>query len=408
MLFLYNLGIRLYWLLIQLACLKSAKARFFVEGRRRLFDRIERAVLPGKKHIWFHFASLGEFEQGRPVLEEMRKTYPESRIFVTFFSPSGYEIRKNYLLADHIFYLPIDTRHNARRFIDLVNPEIAIFTKYEYWYHYFTELKKRDVPLYVISGIFRKDQPFFKWYGGLHRKMLKCVSYFFVQNQESQRLLAELKHENIIVSGDTRFDRVYENAQNPKKIDLVESFCGGNKVIVAGSTWLPDEKLLTALPALFPGWKLIIAPHEIGDNRIKEIETLFPESVRFTRMKVSATSYQTLIVDNIGMLSSLYQYGDVAFIGGGFGAGIHNTLEAAAFGLPVIFGPQYEKFQEAKDLIKLGAAFPVNDAEELKLVSEKLITEVYRLRAGDNARTYVEANTGATAMIVEHIKLPDN
>ena len=408
MLFLYNLGIRLYGLLIQLACLNSAKARFFVKGRSGIFERIEDAVSPGKKHIWFHFASLGEFEQGRPVLEEMRKTRPESSIFVTFFSPSGYEIRKNYPLADHIFYLPVDTKDNARRFIDLVNPEMAVFTKYEYWYHYFTGLESRNIPLYVISGIFRRQQPFFKWYGGFHRKMLNCVSYFFVQNPESQKLLAELNHQNVIVSGDTRFDRVYENAHNPKKIDLVEAFCGDSKVIIAGSTWLPDEKLLTALPALFPDWKLVIAPHEIGESRIKEIESMFEGSVRFSRLKATAMNQQTLIIDNIGMLSSLYQYGDIACIGGGFGAGIHNTLEAAAFGLPVIFGPKYEKFQEAKDLIQAGAAFPVSRQEDLRVIAGKLILNDFRITSGAKARHYVEGNTGATALIVEHINFPIN
>ena len=405
MLFLYNLGIRLYQLLIQLACLKSAKARFFVNGRKDLFDRLAAAITPGQKHIWFHFASLGEFEQGRPVLEEMRKRRPESPILMTFFSPSGYEVRKNYPLADHIFYLPVDTRRNAEKFIRLVNPELVIFTKYEYWYHYFTELKQRDIPLYVVSAIFRKEQPFFKWYGSLHRAMLKCVTYFFVQNEESLLLLDELGHKNAAKSGDTRFDRVYENAQYPKKIDLIESFCAGSKVIIAGSTWLPDEKMLSRFQELYPGWKLIIAPHEIGESRIQEIEGLFPESIRYSAL-TQASDQPTLIIDNIGMLSALYQYGDIAYIGGGFGAGIHNTLEAAAFSLPVIFGPNYHKFQEAKDLIRLGAAFPVNGSEDLKSVSKDLITDSYRLEAGTKATHYVKANTGATNMIVEHITLP--
>ncbi|NEU09917.1 3-deoxy-D-manno-octulosonic acid transferase [Flavihumibacter sp. R14] len=408
MLLFYNLGIRLYQVLIQLACLKSLKARAFINGRKNLLERIEHAIIPGQKHIWFHFASLGEFEQGRPVLEQMRKNYPESRIFITFFSPSGFEIRKNYPLADHIFYLPLDTSYNAERFINAVNPEMAIFTKYEYWYHYFTELKKREIPVYMISAIFRKDQAFFKWFGGIQRKILTCVRMFFVQNVESKVLLEQLNLTNVRVSGDTRFDRVYENTQNPKRIDLVKKFCSDRKVIVAGSTWLPDEKLVSSIHEMLPNWKLIIAPHEVEEARIKEIEALFPDSVRFTRVETTESEFRTLIIDNIGMLSSLYQYGNIAYIGGGFGAGIHNTLEAAAFGLPVIFGPKYGKFKEAKDLIELEAAFPVADLDAFRAVLKRLSEEDNYLKAGSKAFNYVETNTGATDLILKHIDYPPN
>jgi 3-deoxy-D-manno-octulosonic-acid transferase len=403
MLFFYNLGIRLYSLLIQIASLKSSKAKQFIKGRENIFERIKKSNPIGQQHIWFHFASLGEFEQGRPVLEKIRQNSPKSKILVTFFSPSGYEIRKNYALADHVFYLPLDTQKHAERFLKLINPSMAIFTKYEYWYHYFTELKKQQVPLYIISGIFRKSQPFFKWYGILQRQILKCVTYFFVQNEESRLLLQELDIRNAIVSGDTRFDRVYENAQNPKKIKEIEDFCGDAPVLIAGSTWLPDEKLLAALAQRYTGWKFIIAPHEIGEERIREIEELFPEITRFSNLNTQYPPSDTLIIDNIGMLSSLYQYGEIAYIGGGFGAGIHNTLEAAAFGLPVIFGPKYQKFQEAKDLLQIEAAFSINDLDDMNGVAEKLKDENYRHECGRKARQYVEENTGATDTIMKHI-----
>jgi len=403
MLFFYNLTIRLYSHLIQIASLKSSKAKQFITGRENIFERIEQAILPGQQHIWFHFASLGEFEQGRPVLEKIRQNYLESNIVVTFFSPSGYEVRKNTPLADHVFYLPVDTQTNAERFLKLINPSMAIFTKYEYWYHYFSELKRQQVSLYIISGIFRKSQPFFKWYGGLHRRMLECVSYFFVQNAESRLLLNELNFKNVTISGDTRFDRVYENAQNPKRIKEIEDFCGDAPVFIAGSTWLPDERLLAALAQRNNAWKFIIAPHEIAENRIRDIEELFPESIRFSDLNTASALPNTMIIDNIGMLSSLYQYGEVAYIGGGFGAGIHNTLEAAAFGLAVIFGPKYQKFQEAKDLLQIDAAFSINDFDDLISVAEKLEDEKYRRECGRKARQYVEKNTGATDTIIQHI-----
>ena len=403
MLFLYNLGIRLYTVLIQLASLKSFKAKAWIQGRQNIFKQIQDQILPGTQHIWFHFASLGEFEQGRPVLESMRHKFPNKRFCVTFFSPSGYEVRKNSPLADHIFYLPVDSKKNAERFLEIVNPSMAIFTKYEYWFYYFTELKSRRIPLYIISAIFRESQPFFKWYGSLHRKMLECVTYFFVQNEQSKLLLKELNIEDVVVSGDTRFDRVYDNAQNPKQVKEIEAFCDNHPVFIAGSTWLPDEKLLSVLANQFSGWRFIIAPHEIGETRIKEIEELFKDSIRYSDLSVPDTLARTLIIDNIGMLSSLYQYGSIAYIGGGFGAGIHNTLEAAAFGIPVIFGPEYHKFQEAKELIEIKAAFSIKDEDELNIISQKLRNEAYRKECGNKARNYVEENTGATQTILQQI-----
>lgn len=283
---------------------------------------------------------------------------------------------------------------------------MAIFTKYEYWYHYFTELKKQEIPLYIISGIFRTSQPFFKWYGSLHRQMLKCVTYFFVQNQESQRLLEHLGINQVAVSGDTRFDRVFQNARAAKELTEVKEFCGPNKTFIAGSTWPEDEKLIAGLIGHMPDWRFIIAPHEISPDKLDKLERMLPgTSVRFSKLTGVDNEPQNnvLIIDNIGMLSSLYQYGTIAYIGGGFGAGIHNTLEAAAFGLPVIFGPNYQKFKEASDLIALGAAWSINNFNDLKLIVDKLQDRNFREASGKKAKDYVENNTGATKMILDYI-----
>ena len=401
MLLLYTTGIKIYNLIIWIFSFFNSKARLFISGRRQIFKQITKKVNPTDKNIWFHFASLGEFEQGRPVLEKLRQLHPQKKIIITFFSPSGYEIRKNYALADAIFYLPLDTKKNAKRFIEIVNPEMAIFTKYEFWHYYFNELKRKDIPLYIISGIFRKEQIFFKSYGGFYRNILKCVSHFFVQNEESTLLLKSININNTTISGDTRFDRVYENAKNPKNIPEIEFFCGDSPILICGSTWPDDEKLITELPAKYPDWKFIIAPHEVHESHIQTIESLFPETVRFSELKSKrSTDSSILIIDNIGMLSALYQYGKFAYIGGGFGAGIHNTLEAAAFGLPVIFGPKFSKFQEAKDLIEIGAAKSISSADEL-------ITSFDYFKDNENAaaaaKKYVDNKKGATNIILEKI-----
>lgn len=403
MLLIYNIGILLYYIIIKSAALFNKKAALWIRGRNN------QTLNKFKKSIWFHFASLGEFEQGRPVLEELRKRYPQKKIVISFFSPSGYEIRKNTPLADAVYYLPVDTANNARNFIQSIDPELAVFTKYEYWYHYFNELNKNAVPLYVISGIFRKDQVFFKWYGSLHRKMLTLVTHFFVQDDNSKQLLASLNLNNVTVSGDTRFDRVWDNAQHPKPLPVIAQFKGNKKVLVAGSTWPPDEKLIAPLINQYPDWKFIFAPHEIGPEKIEGLEEVLGglEVIKFSEIIVGQTplnKYQVLIIDNIGMLSSLYQYGEVAYIGGGFGAGIHNTLEAAAFGLPVIFGPKYEKFKEARDLVALKAGFSINTADELAAVAQLVLMDAeYHAFASEKVRQYVKDNTGATDKIISHI-----
>ncbi|MEO3404051.1 glycosyltransferase N-terminal domain-containing protein [Mucilaginibacter sp. CAU 1740] len=410
---LYNIGIKLYSFFVLVASLFNNKAKLWVQGRKNItFIRVEGS-------IWFHFSSLGEFEQGRPILEAMRNLHPTKKIVVTFFSPSGYEIRKNTPLADYVYYLPLDTLGNARRLIDAINPEIAIFTKYEYWYHFFNEAHKRDIPLYIVSGIFRPGQVFFKWYGGFNRRILKLVSHFFVQDEVSKQLLQGIGITNATVSGDTRFDRVWANAQNPKALPLIEQFKNGQKLFIAGSTWPQDEALLAKLVTDYPDWKFIFAPHEIPEEKVNALMNLLPEgtAIRFSVLKSKVESQksetgnqslssnlQSLIIDNIGMLSSLYAYGDIAYIGGGFGIGIHNTLEAAAFGLPVIFGPNYQKFNEAKELIKLKAGFSISNEAELKGIVETLVTdEGFYSFTRKKILSYVEENVGATEAIMKHI-----
>ncbi len=403
MLLIYNLGLRVYYILIFIFSAFNKKAKLWIKGRQQII------YANPHESIWFHFASLGEFEQGRPVLEQIRNLHPKSKIVITFFSPSGYEVRKNTPLADAVYYLPLDTAKNAREFVTAINPTLVIFTKYEYWYHFFNELHQRDIPLYIISGIFRPKQVFFKWYGGLHRKILSFVRHFFVQDERSKQLLRSIKLTNVTVSGDTRFDRVWANARQPKILPEIQEFIGGQKTFIAGSTWPADEQLVAKLVTLYPGCKFIFAPHEISEEKINSLISLLPENsaVRYTQLTThhSPLTTQTLIIDNIGMLSSLYQYGDIAYIGGGFGAGIHNTLEAAAFGLPVIFGPNYAKFKEAKDLVELCAGFSVANEDELKnLVAALVDDDAYCRNAGTKAREYVTENIGATGVIVEYIE----
>jgi 3-deoxy-D-manno-octulosonic-acid transferase len=406
MLLLYNLGIRIYFLFIYTASFFNKKAKLWLKGRQQVkyqsFD----------KSAWFHFASLGEYEQGLPVLIAFRQRHQETPVVITFFSPSGYEVRKNTPHADAVYYLPLDTAANARRFIAAINPAIAVFTKYEYWYHYFQQLNGRNTPLFVISGIFRPDQVFFKWYGGLHRKMLGYVTRFFVQDEESKSLLQQLHITNADVSGDTRFDRVWANAQNPKSFDIVEDFTKGHKVLIAGSTWPQDEVLLAELIKSHGNWKFIIAPHEIKEEKIERLLGMLPQNLTTRYSQLDPESYhghqllktQVLVIDNIGMLSSLYRYGNIAYIGGGFGAGIHNTLEAAAFGLPVIFGPNFQKFKEARDLISLQLGFSINNADELKRVFAEIAMDEGKLQIMHDAiREYVEKHKGATQMILQYI-----
>jgi 3-deoxy-D-manno-octulosonic-acid transferase len=403
MLIIYNIGIKLYYFFAIIASLVNTKAKAWVNGRKA------QKVIALPKSIWFHFASLGEFEQGRPVLEAVKAQYPDQKIVITFFSPSGYEIRKNTPLADAVYYLPLDTAQNAQQFINTIKPAAVIFTKYEYWYHYFNELHKQQIPLYVISAIFRPKQIFFKWYGSLHRNMLTKVTRFFVQDEASKQLLSAIGISNAQVSGDTRFDRVYANAQQPKDLPVIAEFKNNQPVFIAGSTWPADEELLVQIIDKYPDWKFIFASHEIPEDKVSKLISLLPagKAIRFSQIPVLSTpllTYQVLVIDNIGMLSSLYRYGEIAYIGGGFGVGIHNTLEAAAFGMPVIFGPNYSRFKEARDLVALQAGFSIANEQQLQETADKLITAgEYRHKASIIAKQFVNESKGATEIIMSNI-----
>jgi len=346
--FLYNLSISLYSILTRLSAPFNIKAKQISEGRAQTFARIKEKMKPDKPIIWVHCASLGEFEQGRPLIEAIRKQHPKYQIFLSFFSPSGYEIRKNYDLAETIIYLPADTKSNAKKLIDLVRPEIVFFVKYEFWFHYISELKKRNIPLYLVSAIFRENQMFFKntLVGKWYRKMLPNFEHFFVQDNQSIQLLATIGITQVTKAGDTRFDRVAKIARNGKSILLVEKFKGNSQLVVAGSTWKPDEELLVDYIHSHPDTKFIIAPHETKRGNVERLINLLKTTVICYTEASDETvmNRQVLIVDTIGILSSIYKYADLAYIGGGFGVGIHNTLEAAIFGMPILFGPNYLKF----------------------------------------------------------------
>ncbi|MCW3086123.1 MAG: 3-deoxy-D-manno-octulosonic acid transferase [Bacteroidetes bacterium] len=404
---LYNISLYSYLLLIRIASLFNAKAKLWITGRRHLLDEINTRLSENTAPlVWFHCASLGEFEQGRPLIERYKKRHPDHKILLTFFSPSGYEIRKNYAGADYIYYLPLDTAHNARLFIDAIKPIAVFFVKYEFWFNYLDELSERRIPTYLVSGIFRNDHYFFKSYGKWFRNQLSSFSHFYLQDPQSEQLLNGIGYKNTSVSGDTRFDRVNEIAKNVKQIELVKQFAGNEKVMIAGSSWEEDEKLIASIKLDF---KLIIAPHEIDEKHIHSIEEEFAGKgfcLRYSKADEATVNLaQVLIIDNIGMLSSLYQYGTVAFIGGGFGKGIHNILEAATFGLPVIFGPNYEKFTEAKELIKQGGAFVVSGVAELEKTVALLNDEEVLKTASHISKHYVESRVGASDRILGDVKI---
>ena len=404
---LYNIGILIYVNCIALASRWYPKARLWCNGRKGQFERMSNAVDAADRIVWMHAASLGEFEQGRPVIEKIRKLYPQYKILLTFFSPSGYEIRKNYDGADYVFYLPADRPAEVRRFLDIVNPEIAIFVKYEYWLNMLAELRRRNIRTYIISAIFRRGSIFFRFYGSLWRKALRSFDTLFVQNGESAELLAGIGITNVKIAGDTRFDRVAQIARQAGKIDTIERFRGSGRIFIAGSTWAPDEEILLQLIYDNPSVKFIIAPHEMEEERIERLcNAVNGGAVRYTRCTplTDFGSTQVLVLDTVGLLASAYGYASWGYIGGGFGVGIHNTLEAAAFGLPIAFGPNYRKFKEARDLVSLGAAVPVADYSALSSWFAPLRDdETHLLDVSRKAKEYTMENQGATDTIVNTI-----
>jgi 3-deoxy-D-manno-octulosonic-acid transferase len=410
---IYLLVINLYPLAARLLYPFNKKAALWVKGRKHVMDHIAFNCQrdPAKK-IWVHSASLGEFEQGRPLMEALKQAYPAHKILLTFFSPSGYEVQKNYKGADYIFYLPMDSYATARRFFYSVQPQLAIFVKYEFWYYYLRRARATHVPVLLVSGIFRKSQPFFKWWGGFHRHMLGCFSQLFVQNQQSANLLASVNTTNVTVSGDTRFDRVLDIAGKARPYKEVEIFCQNRVVVVAGSTWTDDDEELDHYANTHPGYRFIIAPHDIGEDRLKECDTFYKHSIRYSGFVKNMAanrpvdeSINTLVIDNIGMLKYLYKAATICYVGGGFGGdGVHNVLEAAVFNKPVVFGPVYEKFAEAVELVDAGGAFSVDDAIGLeKQMDELLGDETLYKSACKKAGGYVQSKAGATTQVMHYI-----
>ena len=399
---IYSLFIQLLSATIHLAALFSPKAKKWVAGRQQW-----RANLAGKlgqdarKTLWVHVSSLGEFEQGRPIIELFRSEFSDWRIVLTFFSPSGYEVRKHYPLADVVAYLPADTPRNAHDFLEIIHPDAAVFVKYDFWANYLFQLKNRGTPTLLVSALFRPSQPFFKWYGGLWRKMLGCFSHIFVQNEGSAALLLQIDFQAITVAGDTRVDRVLRLALEAPSNPLVEAFVGNAPVFVIGSSWEADEQLLASVlqsPG-FQHFKVIIAPHEPSERNVQRICQQFRQAVRYTQGTTDAmVQARVLVIDNIGLLNTLYRYGSFAYIGGGFGRGIHNTLEPAAFGLPVIFGPNYKKFEEARQFVARGGGFTIQDAAELSGVLQALQSAAFYDNASMDVKKYLEQNKGATDM----------
>ena len=419
---IYNIVIYFVLWGIAIASLFNEKVRKMWRGEREAFKILKQKVDPNAKYIWFHAASLGEFEQGRPLMERIRKEYPQYKILLTFYSPSGYEVRKNYEGADIICYMPVDTRLNAIRFLRLVRPVMAFFIKYEFWSNFLHILKHRNIPTYSVSSIFREDQVFFKWYGRSYAGVLKCFTRFFVQNEESKRLLEGIGIKDVDVVGDTRFDRVLQIKEAAKQLPICEAFRTGVassqsadvphtdfKVFVAGSSWPPDENIFIPFFNEHKDWRLLIAPHVIAEEHLKLILSLIKDKkvVRYTQTTPEeAAEADVLIIDCFGLLSSMYNYGDVAYIGGGFGVGIHNTLEAAVWNMPVIFGPNNKKFQEAQGLLKSGGGFEINTYEDFSSLMNSLMNdEAFLKQAGDKAGAFVAHLAGATDKVLASVKL---
>ena len=405
---IYNLGIYIYQLGVKLAALFSDKPAKMVKGHREAFEMLKSKIDCNAQYIWFHAASLGEFEQGRPLIERIRKEYPQYKILQTFFSPSGYEVRKNYDGADIVCYLPMDTPGNAKKFIELVNPCMVFFVKYEFWQNYLNALYKKGIPVYSVSSIFRPNQIFFRWYGKSYQQVLKTFAHLFVQNEESKKLLAGIGVTNTTVVGDTRFNRVLDICAAAKQLPLVQKFKGDALTFVAGSSWGPDEDIFIKYFNAHPEMKLIIAPHVVNDGHLKEIMSkLNRPCIRYTQAtEENVQQADCLIIDCYGLLSSIYRYGEISYIGGGFGVGIHNVLEAAVYGIPVIFGPNNKKFREAQHLLANKGGFEINGYEDFEVLMDKFLSdEAYLKQSGQAAGDYVKNNSGAMEKIMNNVKL---
>ena len=405
--FLYQLGINLAAILLPLSRFFSSKMKLFVDGRKQSFTVLEKQINKNQNYIWFHVASLGEYEQGLPVMEEIKAKYPEYKLLLTFFSPSGFEIRKNNKIANITIYLPLDTKRNVKRFLDLVQPKMVFFIKYEFWPNYLFELKNRNIPTYLISGIFRKNQLFFKWYGGFYRKALLSFDHFFVQNQASAQLLQSINFNNSTVNGDTRFDRVAQIVERAQPLDFIAVFKNNTTTIVIGSSWINDEAIYLPYLNNSKNIKFIIAPHNIKEEEITRlIAKIDKKTVRYTNYKTEdLKNTDVFIIDTIGILTQIYAYADIAYVGGGFKTGLHNILEPATYGTPVVIGPNYSKFQEAKDLVALGSCLVVNNKEELSATFKRLISDNnYRKELGTKNQEFILKNKNATKIVMEFIE----
>ena len=409
---MYNLIIYLYLLGVAVYSLFNEKVRKMWRGERDAIRVLREKVDPKARYVWFHAASLGEFEQGRPLMEQIKREHPDIKILLTFFSPSGYEVRKNYEGADIICYLPLDTIGNARRFLRAIRPEMAFFIKYEFWYNYLHILKHRNVPVYSVSSIFREDQVFFRWYGSQYGRVLKCFTHFYVQNELSKTLLAKIGLTNVTVTGDTRFDRVLQIKEQAKQLPIVESFNNkAQKVFIAGSSWQPDEEIFIKYFNEHRDWKLIIAPHVIGEDHLQQIEKMLEgrKIVRYTEASSDPSALadaEVLIINCFGLLSSIYHYANVTYVGGGFGVGIHNTLEAAVWDVPVIFGPNNQKFQEAQGLKACKGGFEITCYEDFEKLMNRFDSDSSALEeAGHQAGAYVKSLSGATKLILSDVTL---
>lgn len=405
--FLYNTGISLYKLGVRAASLKNHKAKQLLDGQARTFSYLKERLTPGARYIWIHAASLGEFEQGRPLIEMIKAKQPDAHIVLSFFSPSGYEVRKGYNMVDAVVYLPFDLPENVDKFINLVNPQMAIFIKYEFWGNYLKTLKRRGIPTYLVSAIFRPGQVFFKPWGGMFREVLSCFTTMFVQNAASRTLLNKIGFNNVEVAGDTRFDRVADVRNAAKDFPVVERFVSNSKfTLVAGSSWQPDEDIIVPYFNSHPGMKLILAPHEFDKERLDALLAKFkrPVSLYSCASADEMEQCDALVVDCFGILSSLYRYGQVAYVGGGFGAGIHNVNEAAVYGMPVVFGPNHKKFREATDLIACGGGFAIDGDEAFAKVMDKMLSnKAFLEKSGTIADKYIQSHLGATDFVYANI-----